>query len=222
MTYRSRTIGALACALAAGVAAAASAQPPKPFETPSVHGFNVALVLGDLQGTSSPDSLPIGAKKALADIRDFLPYKSYRLLDTQWILCCGSSKAGIGVSGRLRGISDARGSDEQVYSFTVTVLNVSGSQLSVRFLMSDGAPSALKKLAGSDNAPADKELQRVEEALRAAGSTKGAVIDSTFSMEIGETVVIGTSSLKGDKALVAVLTAAKRPGHSSTTNGDKR
>ena len=39
-----------------------------------------------------------------------------------------------------------------------------------------------------------------------------AVIDSTFLMDVGETVVIGTSSVKGDKALVALLTAAPRAG----------
>jgi hypothetical protein len=51
---------------------------------------------------------------------------------------------------------------------------------------------------------------------------KGAVIDSTFSMDIGETVVIGTSSLKGDKALIALLTAVRRPGTHTSTLGEKR
>jgi predicted RNase H-like nuclease (RuvC/YqgF family) len=44
--------------------------------------------------------------------------------------------------------------------------------------------------------------------------SKSAVIDSTFSMDVGETVVIGTSSLKGDKALIALLTAVRRPDSS--------
>jgi hypothetical protein len=34
-----------------------------------------------------------------------------------------------------------------------------------------------------------------------------AIIDTSFTMEIGETVVVGTSRLKGDKALIALLTA---------------
>jgi hypothetical protein len=33
------------------------------------------------------------------------------------------------------------------------------------------------------------------------------VIDTSFSMDVGETVVVGTSRLKGDKALIALLTA---------------
>ena len=74
--------------------------------------------------------MPEAAKKALADMRDFLPYKSYRLLDTQWILCCGSTKVGAGISGRLRGVSQALGSEEQEYPFNVTLAGVNGQQLS--------------------------------------------------------------------------------------------
>jgi hypothetical protein len=33
------------------------------------------------------------------------------------------------------------------------------------------------------------------------------MIDTSFTMDIGETVVVGTSRLKGDKALIALLTA---------------
>src|SRR5947209_10963812 len=47
---------------------------------------------------------------------------------------------------------------------------------------------------------------------RAAGGRRlSNVIDTTFSMEIGETVVVGTSHLRGgDKALIARLTAVPR------------
>jgi hypothetical protein len=34
-----------------------------------------------------------------------------------------------------------------------------------------------------------------------------AMIDTNFTMDIGETVVVGTSRLQGDKALIALLTA---------------
>jgi hypothetical protein len=118
MRYRRLRAAAIALAFVAsgttaGVAAAQESK--KAMEVPErtiVHGFSVALVLGEMQAGSSPDSLPVGARKALADMRDFLPYKSYRLLDTQWILCCGSTKAGTGVSGRLRGTSQVRGNEE--------------------------------------------------------------------------------------------------------------
>jgi hypothetical protein len=221
-----------------------------PGDAARVRGFSVTLVLGEMQGAATPDNLPPGAKKALDDMRSFLPYKSFRLLDTQWILCCASGidpeSAAAAVAGRLRGV------DEQEYHFSVTILNVSGPQLSVRFLMSP-ASSVLKKLSqeasearGIQRAALERQLiearqeleqiqqqavrqklpedvmagrvmnveqleRQLTELMRANGG-KGAVIDSTFSMDIGETVVIGTSSLKGEKALIALLTAAPRPG----------
>ena len=35
----------------------------------------------------------------------------------------------------------------------------------------------------------------------------GRIIDTTFNMDVGETVVVGTSRLQGDKALIVLLTA---------------
>src|SRR4029079_16113536 len=60
---------------------------------PAPQGFSVVLVLGEMQGTGTgpADSVPPAARKALVDMKDFLPYKSYRLLDSQWTLCCGRS-----------------------------------------------------------------------------------------------------------------------------------
>ena len=264
MTYRGAIAGVCACVVIASATSASAQSAKRPGEgpdTPNVHGFSVTLVLGDLQGTSSPDNLPVGAKKALADMRDFLPYKSYRLLDTQWILCCGSSKVGTGVSGRLRGMSQVEAKipvPVPVYSFAVTVLEASGPQLSIRFILSDGAEvtKSVSQKLGEEEAlfeslarhrlkqeeiertlaevrkdhtsehPTVKKLEsqlneimKEETLLSGAGggSGKGAVLDSTFSMNIGETVVIGTSSLKGEKALIALLTAVRRPGPQSET-----
>src|SRR5436190_184966 len=83
---------------------------PKPGWSGATYGFSVTLVLGDMQGGGTPDSVPAAARKALTDMKDFLPYKSYRLLDSAWILGSGN------VSVRLRG------PDDQEYS-----LNLSGS-----------------------------------------------------------------------------------------------
>src|SRR5262245_24985233 len=62
-------------------------------------GFSVVLLLGETQAASSGDSLPPAPalRKALNDVKDFLPYKSYRVLDTQWL------RAG---STRMRGPDD--------------------------------------------------------------------------------------------------------------------
>lgn len=235
-----RTLLSVVVALAPSVASAQVAKKPsESFDSTAIHGFSVALVLGDLQGASTPDNLPIGAKKALADLRDFVPYKSYRLLDVQFIRCCASKGGAPPISGRLRGL------DEQQYSFVIDY-GLWESKLSIRFSLREeyaakkiGARQAdvnsliaeleeKRKKGLTSSHPAVKELeqqiarhqiQEIEEQKGLSQPSKSSVIDSTFSMDIGETVVIGTSSLKGDKALIALLTAVRRP---DTTQGEKK
>jgi hypothetical protein len=212
-----------------------------------LRGFSVALVVGDLAGAATPDNLPGGAKKALSDMRDFLPYKSYRLLDTHWILCCsGASTAS--VSGRLRG------AEEEEYSFYIDARPDSdGSELAVRFNLREVGASAehttatvieserskaaqvarerdeaarrAAQASQADQAAAraqyedlKRQFAEIERAARASANSSRArqVLDSTFSMKVGETVVIGTSRLKGDKALIALLTAASKNATPST------
>ena len=208
---------------------------------PAPQGFSVVLVLGELQGTATSDSVPAAARKALADMKDFLPYKSYRLLDTQWTLCCGRS----GIVTRLRG------PEEQDYDLELdpSPSDTSG-KWTVRFTLRDpiagvarGESPAADRSASlvaqraeleakirtlkerySDTHPEVQQLKsqlavlerqqeqvRTEEALKryrlVASSGRRAMIDTSFTMDIGETVVVGTSRLKGDKALIALLTA---------------
>jgi hypothetical protein len=219
------------------------------WDVTGMRGFSVALVIGDLTGASTAaDNLPAGAKKALSDMRDFLPYKSYRLLDTHWILCCSSAQAN--VAGRLRG------SDEDEYSFQIYARPASESaELAITFSLRDvGAAfsgtadqAVTNVLSAADRSRRLSELQEIErryleariksgdnntEQLKLRAELEDArrkvqemerasmarttpratrpVLDSTFNMKVGETVVIGTSRLKGDKALIALLTAASR------------
>ena len=58
-----------------------------------------------MQDAGGQDTVPVAARKALADMKDFLPYKGYRLLDTQWVLASTSGPA----------ITRLRGVDEQEY-----------------------------------------------------------------------------------------------------------
>jgi hypothetical protein len=213
-----------------------------------MRGFSVALVIGDLTGASTADNLPAGAKKALSDMRDFLPYKSYRLLDTHWILCCSSAQASVG--GRLRG------SEEDEYSFQIYARPTSESaELAITFSLRDvggsTADQAFTGVLSADRARRNSELareyqelqqryaegrakhgeshpdqlklraeledarrkfQEIERSSMSRTTTRSTrpVLDSTFNMKVGETVVIGTSRLKGDKALIALLTAASR------------
>jgi hypothetical protein len=288
------------CALAIGVAVATAVIPPaldaqapnerarpgvtigrgaterrtNAFDAIGIHGFSIVLVVGDMQGTvGANDTVPGAAKKALADMREFLPYKNYRLLDAEWMLCCGGGSFG-GVSGRVRG------PEEQDYSYSLTTNGVSDSKITVHFSMREapaapavaaaGPASPFAAAAMSDTARADYSRQLYEatkerdEAVRQVQNLKPkveaglvpkedyqaaeqryeraterwqelrkmlggqrsetsrgsignrSIMDSTFSIAVGETVVIGTSRLKGEKALIALLTAAGKPKPSPT------
>jgi hypothetical protein len=197
--------------------------------------FSVVLVLGDMQTATAQDNVPAAARKALADMKDFLPYKGYRLLDAQWTLCCGSYP----ITSRLKG-------EDQEYELQLSTSNISGGRVNVRFYLSEPALEALhetstemrdqlveieKRLSAllveratavervGDRHPdivklnsQIRELQRqgTDARPRATGSLKRGsrgVIDASFRMDVGETVVVGTSRVKGDKALIALLTA---------------
>jgi TonB family protein len=127
-----------------------------------VLGYGLVLLLGDTQGSATPDGLSAPAQKALTDIKDFLPYKSYRLLDTAW---SAGSESGATASGQLKGTLDG-----EYFSYSAAY-----SQLNQRF-----------QLWTADR--------------------KTVLMDSTFTMRPGETVVVGSSRVQGDRALVVLLT----------------
>ena len=56
-----------------------------------LRGFGIVLVLGDVQDGATSDNIPAAARAALADLKDFLPYRSYRVLDTAWLLASSTA-----------------------------------------------------------------------------------------------------------------------------------
>jgi len=234
------------CACLIPASASAQANKPAPAEEKVVavagpQGFSVVLVLGDMQSASSSDNVPPAARKALADMKDFLPYKSYRLLDAQWIL--GSERA----STRLRGPEDQEyeltlrsgvyvGKLRVTFQLQEPGIEYTGAEtesaqrrpqvtaLQDRLRQLEQEAAALR--ARSDNQREVNEARRavnaqmnevrrqIAEMERAATIRRGrSVIDTTFNMDVGETVVVGTSRTRGgDKALIALLTAVPKGG----------
>jgi len=221
-------------------------------DAPQRQGFSLVLLLGDMQGADAQEALPVSARRALTDMKDFLPYKSYRVLDTQWTLCC-SNISSTSIS-RLRGVED------QEYEVELRSAQEPAGRLSVRFFLREPGPFRPGPVKTSDpdraaridseifaleqqlidltaeqtitrqksevglKDPADlprlneriektkQRIQTLKRELPVASSDKGSdgrsVIDTTFRMDIGETVVVGTSRLKGgSRALIALLTA---------------
>jgi hypothetical protein len=207
------TIGAvLLCA------AVAHAQSPQ-------RGFSVVLLLGETQSAASGEALPpaTALRKALNDVKDFLPYKSYRVLDTQWLR---------GGSTRMKGL------DDQEYDVDLIVETIPAGLpctkdcvLNVLFHLQEvGAAANSSEEFGRSMQVADLEKQRahlvallpaaqgamqqeqkarieqLDRQIRLAKARK--LIDSRFQMQPGETVVVGTSKIGGgDKGLVVLLTS---------------
>jgi hypothetical protein len=209
-------VAALVAAL--GAEAFAQGANDSPASGPRLNGFSVVLVEGDLRA-GAQDPLPPAAAKALADLKDFLPYRSFRLLDTSWTLAAPQSRLGPGgpantLKSRLRGAAgqdyelvlvaeQAPGPTPRTPSREVNVLKfqLGASALSSLGLAPPNAFPPITAAPGSNfqNAPPAQVF-----------GAPGPLIDTSFRMDVGETVVVGTSRLNGDKALIALLTAVGR------------
>jgi len=146
-----------------------------------VQGFSLLLLLGETQGIGQPENISAPARKALADIKDFLPYKAYRVLDTQWV--AGSDNGNS--SGSLRGL------DDQNYQFQLRTFS----------------PNAGAKPGTPDAALARAQFRLVSSRPAGEKVDTTIVLDNSFNIAAGETVVVGTSRVQGDRALVVLLTA---------------
>jgi hypothetical protein len=187
-------------------------------------GFSVVLLLGETQSTGGGDGLPPAPalRKALSDVRDFLPYKSYRVLDTQWLRGGSTRMKGpddqeydvdlaadqimpnpfhpkegmLNVLFHLQEVGAAANSSEE-YGRSIQAAELEKQRASMLAQM----PSAQGAMVQEMKA----RLERVEKQIRLAKARK--LIDSRFEMAIGETVVVGTSKIGGDKGLVVLLTS---------------
>ena len=156
-------------------------------EQPASRGFSVILAVGDLQGGTPARDLPPAASKALADMSQFLPYKSYELLDARWIL------------GSPRSTALVRGPEDREFELELRSSPRADNEVQIDFYLRE--PSRVFPFA------AGRGLRSgVNNTVRVV-KRPGRIIDTTFNMDVGETVVVGTSRLQGEKALIVLLTA---------------
>jgi hypothetical protein len=157
-------------------------------EQPANHGFSVILALGDLQGGAPARDLPPAARKALADMSQFLPYKSYALLDARWIL------------GTPRSTALVQGPENREFELELRTSPRPDNEVQIDFYLRD--PSRAVPFAPGRGLRSGAARNTVRVIKR-----PGRIIDTTFNMDVGETVVVGTSRLQGEKALIVLLTA---------------
>ena len=249
-------------------AVAASTQAPRSTRL-AAQGFSVMLIIADLQAASGGDDVPPAARQALSDMKDFLPYKSYKLLDAAWIMGTGRTIS------RLRGPEDrdyeveiASGpisKEKTVAGAGLSPVTADDGRISVQFSLRETGPledmaqtslrleKSGKGTEDAEEAALRAQMSEVQTALTNARArlnsshpevkklekqlaeikdqlAKGdphdkfersnrrfsgnrAIMNTSFTMESGETVVVGTSRLKGNsKALIALLTAVPPRG----------
>jgi len=220
-------------------------------------GYSAVLVLGDMQGGAIvAENVPEAAKKALGDMKDFLPYRNYRLLDSAWVLGSNSS------------VTRLRGAEDQVYQLSLApspYLFPGGKQAgsgTLRVKLQElEDPRASQSPANNADRATEENLRRLAELqaslqtaqdrygpnhpdvlkIRAsikqtqaevdnaaakanqytAAPSRAAVVDTSFNIAVGETVVVGTSRLRGDKALILLLTAVPQTASASGSSSSK-
>jgi hypothetical protein len=158
--------------------------------SPSTQSFQLLLLAAGPK-PASVEEVPEGARKALADLRGFLPYKGYQLLDSSWLRATqdkptearvvGRQGAGYNLKLRFR----TTGNDELfVDSFSL------GEEPGMPWPASEATKGTAPR---APRAPRD-------------------LISTSFSLKKGETIVVGTSKIDGsDEALVVLLTAVPQP-----------
>jgi hypothetical protein len=148
---------------------------------PRTRTFQVSLLLADDKPEAAATRLPDGAQKALQDIRGFLPFKGYHVLDTAWLRTTDNAE------GRLVGL---RSQGYTVRLRARSVGDVEGKSLYVdAFQIREDGSGPIVTADGKNRGPR-------------------TLIDTGFGMNVGETVVVGTSKLDdGEQALVILVTA---------------
>lgn len=143
------------------------------------HSLQLLLVEASKDGSGIDKSIPAEATKALQDVREFLPFSGFRLLDSGWMTSSG------------RGQLQLSGKDGRVYLAGIAFsqeLRLEGTVLAV-------SPLSIRSIPTNDATPEGDPRYR-------------EVMSSNLTLSVGETVVVGTSRLNGgDRALIVLLTA---------------
>jgi len=150
---------------------------------PLTQSFQLLLLAASThKGTGEPD-VPASAQKALADLRGFLPYKDYKLLDSTWLRATQDRATEGRVVGR----------EEQGYAVKLRFRTTGSDQMFLDHFELNEEPMMARTTA--DGKKSEPHVPR-------------DLISTSFSLKKGETIVVGTSKLDGsDDALVVLLTA---------------
>jgi hypothetical protein len=152
---------------------------------PPTQEFRVILLNAN-RGSEMPE-LPGDAQAALADVRDMTAYTGFELIDSALIRTSGGGSMALGLAG----------------SFQVE-LYFAGDPREHASLLIERFELGYAPVYWADGDPAEGGGQPF------LGDSR-TVLSSQFGIDLGETVVVGTSRMNGgDSALVVLLTALDR------------
>jgi hypothetical protein len=155
---------------------------------PRDQSFQLLLLAAGTKPRGGGPEVPANVQKALAELKGFLPFKGYELLDSTWM------------RGTQDRVTEARlvGRDGAVYDVTLLFRAPSSGDLFI-----DGF--RLKAEPFTPTSPGG--------AMETRNTRPGRdLIQTTFGIKTGETVVVGTSKAENsDEALVVLLTAVPAP-----------
>lgn len=202
---KSQRLGAALVALILlGTGLATAQEDWDPNRIPDTRLVQINLLAASKTGDSDLSDLPTNTRKAIEDIKDFLPFKSYRILDTSLIRALVSTPTkggraaktfmtgpdGTKLQVELRMAAEEESTEIYVQQFEVT------PSMRDRFF----AVTPEQDIEADSSAPAI--------APRAGLLDMGAFISTSFTAHVGQTVVVGSSRLNGgDEALIVLFTA---------------
>lgn len=146
--------------------------------------FQLVLLMADNAMPPVTENVPAKAQKALRDLQDFLPYKSYHLVDMAWL------RTSRDASSQITGPKG----ESYVVELSVGPSGGPGERLLVQEFRITQVAMMPPPGASPGSSPSPRAV--------------GKLLSSTFGMELGETVVVGTAKMDGPgKALIVLLSA---------------
>ena len=174
-------LAALTVAPAVAQSEAVPAAEPWPSDTWLIQ---IVLLVASTKGPSNLDDLPQNTRKALQDIQQFLPFKSFKVWDTALVRSAHNA----------RGILSSPGGNEYNFELSFQRQNKEGKARLMfhNVEITERSRDSLKIALGPGMAPpAPREI-----------------ISTSFAVQEGETIVVGSSRLNGgEEALLVLLTA---------------
>jgi len=157
---------------------AVAQQAPRAEASTGTHLFQVVVLIGSKEMAKPSTDVPDNARAAIEDIGQFLPYKSYRMVDTALIRSAGQG----------RGVMAGPDGRDYIVQLRYTKTGTTGKIFVSDFELLDPSRNANPTLIQANP----------------------TLIQTSFEVDLRETIVVGSSKLNGGgEALIVLFTAVQ-------------